>query len=443
MTTLLEREKLKVHGAVFQAVRLTSPIRTTMNAEIAAYICGIKVGQSRIEGEFEPGDIVEFPIDYLPWVELPAEIQFVDVETGMTVSDPLKIATNEDAVALIGLGDIKVEQISIEQGLIRGTAVNRVNGLIRPQMFARINGLVPRAISVDPPRLLDDGGASFQFAAQLHPSDLCENGLTAEIFVIGKDGPLTSVAYQRADIDDVTKRLVELEAELAQLKTATAFKMKSLNNDIAARMDILQTRMDTFIEYAASFMFDRVAATEVPSQPSAPALAADIRAKVDQFLAIVREGPGRTAEVKAGESAANSVAVALRSPSFSYGWYDVEEDKGGAYRWMAGDAIIFNPEPGRPVKEVKLRVVRVYGADKPLLRCTLDSRPATIRAQRQAGRPPVWHLTVTPPAGQEPNLCHTLNIASLLSSSPAHVEGSDDSRILAIAVSDVVFEYVA
>jgi hypothetical protein len=434
-------EKLRVNGSVFRALRLSCLTSFSMNEDVAAYLCGIRIGLNRVEGAFELGDVIEFPIDYLPWVELPADIRLVLERDGSEITAPFRLATRDQAVALVGMGEVRIENLTIEQGMIRGVAVNRVNGLLHPQMFARINGLVPRTISVEPPRLLDDGGASFQFVAQLHPADLGDNGLTAEIFLIGQDAPLTSIAFRRADVDDLTKRIVEFEAQLSQVSQSTAFKFKTLNSDVTARMDLLQQRIDAFIEYAASFMFDRVAATEVQTQPGAPPLPPRLQAKIDAFRQIVHAGAPRSGETATSEAAPRNVQVALRSPSYSYGWYDVEDESGVEFRWMAGEAMIFNPHPEREVVEAIVSLVGVYGAEKPLVRATFDSRPVNVLAERGKTRKAPWRLRLSVGSDQAGMTCQALSLSSMLTSSPAHVEGNSDSRMLSIAVSEVVFVY--
>jgi len=439
-----EKPRFELAGTAYRAVRLSCPEPMRMADEVAAFLCGIELGRSRIEGHFDAGDVIEFPIDYLPWVELPAQIHLVDLVSRKDICEPIALATHDQAVALVGLGETTVENLAIDQGLLRGVAINRTNGLIRPQMFARINGVLPRPISIDPPRLLDDGGAHFRFAAQLHPTDLIENGLTVDIFLIGFDTPLASIAFQRADVDDMARRVVELEAQLEQTRTTAAFKISSLNAEIAARLDAMQERIDTFIEYAGSFIFDRIAAVEVPTQAGVEPLTPGQRQKVDAFLEIVRGagGPNGKELVPAQLPAASeSLALALRSMSFSYGWYDVEDADGRSFRWMAGDAIVANPQPSLPVRSVTIDVHAVFGAEQPMIRAAFDSKPARVAIGKAPGNRPGWQLKLTPPRQQKSAECLAINLASLVSASPAQARTGHDNRILSIAVTGVTFHY--
>jgi hypothetical protein len=431
-------------GSVFGAVRLVCREKFSIHDEVTAFVCGIRIAGSVVDGTFDVGDIIEFPIDYLPWIELPTEIHLVNQRTGLDICPPVQLRTYDQALALVGPGDVTVESIAVDKGILRGLAINRTNGLVAPQMFARINGLVPRSISVEPPRMIETGGASFQFAAQLHPADLVENGLTADIFMLGVDRPLASIAYRRDDVDDISRRIVELEAELAQLKTAMAFKFNTQNADVTARMDIIQQRIDTFIEYAASFMFDRIASQDTAMPLAGDPVAPELRAKVNAFLDIVRGG-GRQSATSPGAFSARerNVAMALNAPEFSYGWYDVEDDRKGQFRWMSSDAIIFNPHPGRPLAGVTVGVAAVFGADQPMVRATFDASPGTVsidRGDKKSGSP--WLLRLKPPAGKERPVFQALALKSLLAGSPSQSNAdSGDSRVLSIAVNKVLFEY--
>jgi hypothetical protein len=442
---VIDKLPFEVIGTTYRAIRLACPEVVEVSDEVVAYLCGIELGRHRIDGRFDAGDVIEFPIEYLPWVELPAQIHLVATETGSDICEPIPLSSHDQAVALVGLGETKVGNLVIEQGLLRGVAINRTNGLLQPQMFARINGVLPRPISIDPPRLLDDGGAQFRFAAQLHPTDLIENGMTVDVFLIGIDTPLASIAFRRADIDDMARRVVELEAQLEQVKTTAAFRISSLNSDIAARLDAMQQRIDTFIEYAGSFIFDRIAAAHVPTQAGVEPLSAGQRQKVDTFLALVRgpaEAGDKLPEQRGAAPRTDSVSVSPQSLSFSYGWYDVEEADGRQFRWMGGDALIANPHPTLQVRAVTIDVHAVFGAEQPMIRAAFDTRPARVTVGKAAsGTGRGWQIKLTPPRQQKSTECMAINLASLVSASPVQARTGHDNRILSIAVTGVTFHY--
>lgn len=420
--------KLQIIGSAHQAVRMACSNPMSMNEVVCAYVSGIKVGETRIEATFQPGDIVEYPISYLPWIELPVEVRFVSERTGREIAEPFHIRSHDEAIALVGIGRAEIQTIAIDNGMIRGVVVNRVNGLLRPQMFARINGLVPRMITVEQPRLLDDGGASFQFSAQLLPADLGENGLTAEIFLLGQDTPLTSITFRRADVDDITKRIVKFDSRLSQVAQSNDFRFKTMNQDLQARLNTMQQRIDAFIEYAASFMFDRIAATTVPTLPGETPLPPELRAKVDAFLASVG---GNAAPA---EAAPGIIHVPLESQGFSFGWSAIEEENGTRLRRMQGNAVVFNPEPERPVAEIRMILTTAEGAPQPSLRAAFDSAPAAFsieRGKRKGGR---WRARIMPPEGARPVPCTALSLVNMLSAGARRKDG-------VVAVSELSFIY--
>ncbi|TXL69896.1 hypothetical protein FHP25_36920 [Vineibacter terrae] len=428
-------------GIAYQTIRMSCIGRAELDDVIVAYINGIKVGENYVGGVFNVGAIIEYPIQYLPHVDLPSDIRFARMRDGVEIASPFTLKTQEDAIALVGLGDVRIESLSIEHGVVRGVAINRVNGLLRPEMFAKINGVVPRGVVVDQHRLLDDGGASFQFHVRLEPQDLTENGLAVDVYVVGKDGPLSSIVYRRADPDDGLRRVIQLESRLDQNQQATGYQIQALDNEITARIELLQDRIDAFIEYSASLLFDRVAATTVEQVDGAPALDGDRQRKMQMFLDLVKSGArmrGTVAHERADAAAPH--VVPLRSGAFSHGWYDVEVDDGEEYRWMSSEAIVFNPMPERKLVEVQIAVFGIYGAELPMLNCFFDGVPANILRERSATGGPLL-LKLQAPKDKAPLSCDMLRIESMVSASPATLEGLSDHRLLSIAVSQIAFSY--
>lgn len=428
-------------GIAFQTIRMTCVGDAELDDVVVAYINGIKVGENYISGVFHAGEVIEYPIQYLPYVDLPSEIRFARQQDGSEVVSPLTLKTREDAIALVGLGDVKVESLAIEYGVVRGVAVNRVNGLLRPEMFARINGVVPRGVIVDHHRLLDDGGASFQFSVRLEAQDLAENGLSVDIYVVGKDGPLSSIIYRRADPDDALRRIIQLESRLDQNQQATGYQIQALDNEITARIGLLEDRIDAFIEYSASLLFDRIATTPVENVPQASALSAEKKKKMQMFLDLVKSG-AKVLQEQSHErsSTTDQRIVPLRSSAFSHGWYDVELDDGEEHRWMSSEAIVFNPAPEKKLLEVQIGVFGVYGAEVPMLKCFFDGAPAHVLRERPVTDGPLT-IRAQVPKDKAPISFDMLRIESLVSASPATLEGSTDQRLLSIAVSQIAFVY--
>jgi hypothetical protein len=406
--------RLQIIGSAHQAVRMVCTNSVAISENVCAYVSGIRIGVNRIEGDFEPGDIIEYPISYLPWVDLPTDVRFVSEHTGQEIAEAFRIATHDEAIALVGMGESLIQNVVIDQGMIRGVVVNRVNGLLRPQMFARINGIVPRMITVEQPRLLDDGGASFQFSAQLNPADLGENGLTAEIFLLGQDAPLTSVSYRRADIDDLTKRIVEFEARLAQVTQSTGLRFNTMNHEVQQSLKVMQQRIDAFIEYAASFMFDRVATSQVPMLPDASPLPPNLRKKVDSFLAAVRDADA--AQGQRAKRAEPTVTVPIASSLFSFGWHDIEKENDVSFRRMADIAVVMNPFPDRRVESVQMTVFNREGVEslQPSIRAAFDGMPVVCTVERGTRKSNATRIRVVAGEDGSPAECRALNLVNML-----------------------------
>jgi len=52
-------------------------------------------------------------------------------------------------MVLLGPGEFTIENLALENGLLRGTLINRVNGIAAPTMFARINRFAVRQVTVE------------------------------------------------------------------------------------------------------------------------------------------------------------------------------------------------------------------------------------------------------------------------------------------------------
>jgi hypothetical protein len=252
---------------------------------------------------------------------------------------------------------------------------------------------------------------------------------------------LSFIVYRRADPDDSLRRMIQLESRLDQNQQATGYQIQALDNEITARIGLLQDRIDAFIEYSASLLFDRIAATAVQQVDGAPALDVDNQRKMQMFLDLVKSGAKTRGALSHDRADATERRVApLRSSAFSHGWYDVEVDDGEEYRWMSSEAIVFNPAPEKKLIEVQIGVFGVYGAELPMLNCFFDGVPANILRERSAtGGPLVLRLQV--PKDKAPLSCDMLRIESMVSASPATLEGLSDQRLLSIAVSQVAFSY--
>lgn len=443
MTETLQIEpRFLPEGSTFQQILLRCIQDCKVDDEVAAYVMGIKVGQTRLQGNFKVGDRVSIPVRHLPMVELPAAIRLGSRDDSIGDVEALVLKTPDAAAALVGLGEIKVERLDFNQGMLRGYAVNRVNGLFSPMLFARLNGLLVRPVSVERPRLLDDGGCSFGFAVQLYPADMGENGFSVALHVVGDDVPIANFQYMRNDGDEQAKRILALESRLAQAQQMTSLQIAALTSDFRRRLDAQQERIDAFIDYASCLLFDQLAMEPVGEATSLPLEPDDeMRARMAAFRQLVYDAPKVKAEM-AVASPENAPLVELlpRSEAYSFGWYDVEGDEAGEFRWMGQSGMVQNPAPARQPERLTLRLRHVFKAPAPVLRLFLDTQE--VEATVTPAEAPDVYLVEVRPAPDAPPLprFQTLRIDSFVAGSPSEEgEGNTDYRILSIAISCINF----
>jgi Domain of unknown function (DUF4214) len=132
------------------------------------------------------------------------------------------------------------------------------------------------------------------------------------------------------------------------------------------------------------------------------------------------------------ESPADSVV-------FGAGWHAAELSGGKAFRWMGRTALIQNPRPDLPLREVTVHVSTVYGARAPQVECYLDDVPASTRVVRR-GRGFV--LQIRPQSAHSGHYA-SLRIDSRAAGSPVQDGKGLDNRVLSLNVLRVVSRYHA
>ncbi len=390
-----------------------------------AHCRGIEVARHAI-----PPATAEFdlPVRRIPRIDLPAELRFSRAEDGAEIAPPWALPNAAAALALVGPGELVVEELRLEQGVLRGHAVDRVNGLLEPVMYARINGAGARGVAVEPPGALPEGGCAFRFALPLEPGDLNETGLAVALHLVGVEAPVARYAYARVGLEGPSPRLAELEERMLRLERASASQLRALQEEQRRQVALLRERTDAFIEAAASLLMDRIAAERGTALAGDPAIAALHRLVREAAAAPPATEPlllGRRAEIP---PAAGNLAI---------GWHPPEQDEGGPFRWMSEAALVVNPEPFRPVAAVTLTVRHHYGTPEPVLRGNFDGIPAeVIVAWTEAG----FVVTLTPSDGA-PATCQGLRLEAPGASSPEKDGVSPDPRVLSFAVGPIVFDY--
>jgi hypothetical protein len=357
-------------------------------------------------------------------VALPAEIRLGTAGRDLAAAIPLR--TPAEAVALFGPGLWRAENLTLLHGVLQGDLRNADNGLAEPQPFARINASLSRPLLLGQPATLADGAALWPFQLPLQPEDLLLSGLTLSLHVAGQEAPLASLAWSPPGAEAQAQRLVALEARLQEAMAANEAGIAQLAAEQRRLHLEQQTRIDAFIEYAGALLLDRVAGTA--SVPIAEA--ADLAA----LRALIAGAAPLPAEPAAPVATDSTVLPA--SPLFSFGWYQLERDAGGDFRWMGETAAITSPSPDRAVAEVVVHLRHLYGADRPALSATLDGAEASTALEGEG--PAGWRLRITP-AGPAP--CRMLRLTSRHHASPAEQGSSADTRRLSVAVARACFHF--
>ncbi|MDR3717590.1 MAG: hypothetical protein P4K98_02235 [Bryobacteraceae bacterium] len=410
-----------------QRLRLTFGAPCAIKGNIDVLVRGILVSSTPAKGRFEPGQHIDLPVNYFPNVQLPAQLRICVGDT--EIAEPLAIKSSEDVMALAGQGEIKAENLSLEAGLLRGSLVLRGNAVSTPHAYIHLNGVVIRSVVVEPPVARDTGGAACRFAVPIRPADFVESGLDIDLHVSGINYPLANFSYTRGDPTAETQRLFKLEEEMRQLQKSAAAQVEMLSANFQRRLTLQQERVDAFIEYATSIVLDNCAnAFETKSDPAA-------------FLQALAEARSRTVGGEAAQvqfQAIHNAEAKVDSNLFAFGWYDVERDEHGPFRWMGQTALVNNPYPNLPVSQVDFLISHVYGAAEPLLRATADDVEFNVTTSKFGGH---YLVSFSAPHGAQEIYAQSIRVESFHSGCPATDEGTTDTRTLAVAAQKADFHY--
>ncbi|MBB5372755.1 hypothetical protein [Acidocella aromatica] len=410
-----------------QRLRLTFGVPCAIKGNIDVLVRGILLSSTQVAGKFEAGQHIDLPVNYFPNVQLPGQLRicFGDEE----IAPPLAIKSPEDVMALVGQGEIKAENLSLEAGLLRGSLVLRGNAASIPHAYIRLNGVVIRSVVVEPPAARDTGGAACRFAVPIRPADFVESGLNIDLHVSGIDYPLANFSYTRNDPAADGQRLLKLEEEMRQLQRSASAQVEMLNANFQRRLTLQQERVDAFIEYATSIVLDHFAnAFETKSDPMT-----FLRALTEARSQTVS---GETAQIQS--QAIHNAEARVDSNLFAFGWYDLERNDSGPFRWMGQTALVNNPYPNLPISRMDFLITHVYGAAEPLLRVTADDVEFNVTTSKFGGH---YLVTFSAPQGAQEIYAQSIRVESFNSGCPATDEGTTDTRILSVAAEKVDFHY--
>jgi hypothetical protein len=389
---------------------------------LRAWCRGIEVGRLALGDGIAADAVLEVPITRLPCVPLPASIRFAAAPDGPELAAPWTVTGPDVALTLLGPPASVLEDLRLDHGMLRGTGIERRNGLLRPVLHAIVNGTLARAVQVEAPVPLAEGGCAFRFALALEATDLTGSGLHIALHAPGLEAPLARFAWVPALPGQ--DGMAALEARLLRLEQAGETALAMLQANLNQRFAQQQERIDAFIDAAASLLLDRLI---VPDDP-----ASALRALI---AAATSPEPVSTQAEVLGDQA----VLAPQDTGFDLGWHGAEEDAGGNFRWMTLQGMLRNPAPLRPVAGVLVEIGHLYGAPAPCIEAGFDATPCLVAVEPLGAHH--YRLRISPAGGPFP--CRLLRLQALAGGSPAEDGVSGDDRVLSIAVTRVVFDYSA
>jgi hypothetical protein len=231
--------------------------------------------------------------------------------------------------------------------------------------------------------------------------------------------------------------LIEIEERIRQMQQSATLQLASVSADFKRRLVRQQERVDAFVEYASSLLFDNLV-SRARASGSRDTNAANPPAR-SQFRQLLLSSNEEVTDSDIAPAQQLSWAeVSLVADEFVFGWYDLENDKSGSFRWMGPVGILLNPEPSRPVARVDVTISQVYGAFEPALGGFLDGEDATVEIVSVRDGFLARFALVEP---HDPSLLRALRIESSVIGCPAQDYDGEDERMLSVAVTKAVFHY--
>jgi len=398
-----------------------------VNGNIDVLVRGILISSTPTNCKFQIGEFIDLPISYFPAVQLPAHLRICVGDE--SIADPITISSADDVMAIVGQKEIEIEGLALEGGVLRGNFVLRGNSVSIPNSYICINDFAVRSVVVEPPVARDSGGAMARFAVSVRSTDFVESGLSIDLYICGIPCPLASLSYGRVDPEGDHRRLTKLEEELRQARTAHTAQLEMLNVELERRLTAQHDRIDTFIEYLMSIMLDYMASEHQIQSDKTTFL---------QAISNIRQRSTGMETVAVPARTIRSATLEANSSHFTVGWYGLEQDDIGLFRWMGHVALISNPYPDLPIAKVELLIAQVYGAAEPLLRATADDVEFEVAETRMGDH---YLITFSSPYTGEGVYANSFRIESFRSGCPASDKGETDTRTLSISALRANFSY--
>lgn len=416
------------------ALRCARPLPDSF--ALHALVGGIRIGSYDSAGAppLAPGDILEVPCGYYPNKGLPTEIRFALGGSDEDAAPPIALTALGQVIRLVGYDPLDEATLSVADGKLVGTALNRSNAhrKFQPPLLARVNGHEIREVSLDAVTPYPGGGAWLSFSAPIQPTDFHASGAEYEILALPGFTPVARTSFHPAPGGaGLESRLVRTEAALAQLERRLTREMDRTETAADQRHRAQRRMIDGFAEYMLSVIYDRMAAGD-PAQPGS----AEEEAAIAAFRQMISDA-GDGAPPKTAPAA--MVDVALQNVAAHRGWYKVElRGKGASILWMGATGTFENPHPDTPIEMISVEVQSVVSPDVLPLSALFDGAPAEIEVRPGFDTLP-FRVTFRPQGGPRP--VHKVQLVPDRALSPKDVGTSQDARKLSVAISAVSLHF--
>lgn len=406
-----------------------------INGRIRAFVNGIKIGESAALTDVVRGERVEIICSYFPHAPLPACVRFSDEEGEGDIAPPKILNSLTDVELLVGAGTLQDVHLTVQNGVIAGTGVNRINGLGRPYLLGRVNGHALREVRYDAPRSHDQGGCSVSFSLSIEAADLSDSGASYEILTLPDLKTLGVISFPRSDSSALSNAVRRVEAQLGSVTKRVDLALARAEELSGRRARQHREMLDTTVEYVVALVYDKLFAED--------GIALEMPAEEGGAIVTFRRTLDSIASGKEASDRLNYAVAVPETAFYADGWHWLEHDsKGFDFRWMGLSGVVFNPKPYRVVEEVRVAIGSVYQDKVPIVSALFDDELVEIQMVSSPNGAP-YSARIMWGAGREPRPVHVLRIVNSFAGCPFEDEGASDARVLSIAVHSVTFFYGA
>ncbi|MBD3763763.1 MAG: hypothetical protein IE927_03235 [Rhodobacterales bacterium] len=415
-------------------IRLTAARDLDAGTGVTALVGGVPIGRAVAAAALAAGGRLDLRCGYYPDIGLPADIRFALDGRDDDAAPPVALTRMGQVIGLVGHGRIEEVELTLADGVIRGTGVNRTNAHkpLQPRLICRVNGEILRDVTVDRVTANPGGGVLLAFSVPIEAGDVRESGARYDILTLPNLQLVGSRSLAPPLLDAAHEtRLAAVEARMSQMLRRHSLDLAALRDTLARTEARHLALIDGFAEYMLSLIYDRMAATGSPDRPG-PEEAAAIAA----FRQLTAELTGAAAP------AAPPRAATVMPPDLArgQGWYGAETTgTGQAYVWMQRLGAVANPHPQAPVTLVSVLVQTLLMPEALPLAALFDGEPAEVSVfPDPEARPFRVNLR---PAGGGAKPVHLIDLVAARAFSPQDLGLSPDRRQLSLAVNAVTFHY--